>query len=343
MKIIYIGNQMHKQSRTPTTIDTLSKQFEEEGIEVVKASPYANKILRLLHMTWIIIKNAKSSQLVLIDTYSSSAFVFCVNAVFWSKCFGIPYCPILHGGNLKSRLSHSPKLSKFVFGGASVNIGVSGFFEEVFKANNFPFTIIPNNIDINVYEYRQRSKMKPTILWVRSFARFYQPNLALDILKLLLIDYPGAQLTMIGPDKDGSMQEFNEYAKELNLDQHVHVLGLKTKHEWREISKSHDIFLSTTTIDNTPVSVIEAMALGLPVVSTRVGGVPFIIQDEKDGLMYESGNAQDAVNKIKKCLNDADFTANLSQTARMKAENWGWPQVKIQWKELFDKFSKKTK
>jgi len=336
MKIIYIGNQKASSSLTPTTIDTLSSQLQLEGVDVIKASPISNKLLRLIHMTFVLIFQSRKVKMVLIDTYSSSAFLFCINAAFWSRLLKKPYAPILHGGNLKWRIEKSPWWSDFVFKNAKVNIGVSHFFEETFRSKGYPFTVIPNNIEVGDYPFQLRKKIAPRILWVRSFARLYHPNLALDILKILIQKYPESNLTMIGPDKDGSMQEFMEYSKLIGIEKNVEVLGLKTKPEWREISKKNDIFLSTTTIDNTPVSVIEAMALGLPVVSTRVGGVPFIISHGKNGLLYESGNAEEAAQFIFQLLENPDFTEKISLEGRATVENWDWKVIKNQWKNLLD-------
>ena len=84
-----------------------------------------------------------------------------------------------------------------------------------------------------------------------------------------------ATLAMIGPDVDGSLTKVKDLARKKNLD--VNFTGKLSKPEWINYSKDFNVFINTTNFDNTPVSVIEAMALGLPVVSTNVGGMPFLI------------------------------------------------------------------
>ena len=80
---------------------------------------------------------------------------------------------------------------------------------------------------------------------------------------------------MVGPDKDGSLEKTKQYAKEKGVLHRVRFTGGLSKTEWIELSKDYNIFINTTNVDNTPVSVMEAMALGFPVISTNVGGVPF--------------------------------------------------------------------
>src|SRR5690606_41312383 len=82
---------------------------------------------------------------------------------------------------------------------------------------------------------------------------------------------------------DGSLSAAKKYAKKHDL--RVNFTGKLKKKEWIKLSAAYDIFINTSDIDNTPVSVIEAMALGLPVVSTNVGGIPYLIEEGKTGLL----------------------------------------------------------
>src|SRR5690606_31616955 len=92
-----------------------------------------------------------------------------------------------------------------------------------------------------------------------------------------------ASLCMVGPDTDGSLSQVKALAKQLKVS--VKFTGKLTKSEWNQLSKEYNIFINTTNFDNMPVSVIEAMALGLPVVSTNVGGLPYLITDGVDGML----------------------------------------------------------
>ena len=108
--------------------------------------------------------------------------------------------------------------------------------------------------------------------------------MAVDVLALLQKKYPTAKLCMIGPDKDGSLNKAKLLAKKRTIEDDIEFTGRLTKKQWNEKSRKFDVFINTTTIDNLPVSVIEAMALGLPVVSTNVGGIPFLIRNEENGF-----------------------------------------------------------
>ena len=101
--------------------------------------------------------------------------------------------------------------------------------------------------------------------------------LAIKTLETVLKKYPDAQLTMIGPDKDLSYEKCQAYKDHKQLP--VTFTGRLSKKEWTSLAKDFDIFLNTTNIDNTPLSVLEAMASSLVTISTKVGGIKYLLND----------------------------------------------------------------
>ena len=115
------------------------------------------------------------------------------------------------------------------------------------------------------------------------------------------------------------METCKELAVQLGLDEQVAFTGLLKRDEWTKIAMSHDIFLNTTNFDNLPVSVVEGMALGMVVISTNVGGIPFLVEDRKNGLLVEPNNEEAFTNAIEKVLTNQFFSSTLSKSARQKA------------------------
>ncbi|MDD3005790.1 glycosyltransferase family 4 protein, partial [Flavobacterium sp.] len=93
----------------------------------------------------------------------------------------------------------------------------------------------------------------------------------------------------------------------------------------------HDIFINTTHFDNTPVSVMEAMTLGLPVVSTNVGGIPFLLSDNKNALLVDDDDTKAMVESIQKLIENLEKAAFLANNARSFIEQMDWKVVKKQW------------
>jgi len=154
-------------------------------------------------------------------------------------------------------------------------------------------------------------------------------------------EYPDIQLVMIGSDIDGSIQEVQKLINDLKLDDHIKILGRKSQEEWIELSKQYNIMLSNPIVDNTPVSIIEGMALGLLIISTDVGGVSYLINDKEDGLLVKSGDHKGMANAIREVLTNSSLNYSLQGNARKKAESFSSDSIYHKWENLL--LSKKTK
>jgi glycosyltransferase involved in cell wall biosynthesis len=328
-RLLYIGNKLSKHGVTPTTIEILGPLLEQEGFIVFYSSTYKNKAFRLLDMIWSVFRYQKLD-FVLIDTYSTLNFWYAFVLSQWCRMFNIRYIPILHGGNLEYRLQSNPVLCQMIFKNAFVNVSPSLFLKEKFKEAGFEkVKYIPNTITIENYSFDQQKKAVPNLLWVRSFAEIYNPMMAIEVFYTIKKEYPNATLCMVGPDKDGSLSKVKQKAKALHLD--VLFPGKLSKKEWIALSKSYSIFVNTSHYDNMPVSIIEAMALGLAVVSTKVGGISYLLEDQKGALLIPDGDVEKMSNAILKLVENQFLFQKLVIHSRQKATEFDWENNKQSW------------
>jgi glycosyltransferase involved in cell wall biosynthesis len=195
--------------------------------------------------------------------------------------------------------------------------------------------LLPNALNLNAYRYKLRRQPQPDLVWLRAFHEIYNPSLALKAGELLAAEFPGMQLTMIGPDKgDGSLQRFLQLARERNLIDRVSLPGKISKREVPNWMDKGDIFLNTTNVDNTPVSVLEAMASGLCVVSTNVDGIPYLLEHEQDALLVPPDNPVAMAAAVRRLLTEPGLAERLSRNARRKAAQWDWSVILPQWESL---------
>jgi glycosyltransferase involved in cell wall biosynthesis len=214
------------------------------------------------------------------------------------------------------------------------NVAVSGYLKHTFQTFGYPVVLIPNSVDLKMYPYRIRHKPGPKLLWVRAFSRIYNPLLAVDVIAELKKDFPEARLCMVGPDKDGSLGEFMKFARLKGVIDNIIITGKLDRSDWVSLSEGYDFFINTTNIDNTPVSVIEAMALGLIIVSTNPGGIPFLLSDNADSRLVNKGDANAMVSAIKYLIEHPSEANRLTQGARLKAESFSSENTKSLWINL---------
>ena len=333
IKLLYIGNAISKHGYNKTTVETLGNSFEEGGYNVCYASSKKNQLLRLVDMILTTFKYAKKVDYIIIDTYSTSSFWYAFLCSQIARVFQTKYIPILHGGDLPKRLDSHPKLCKMLFENAYKNVAPSNYLLSEFAKRGFQnVEYIPNSIELKNYPFKVRKSFEPKLLWVRAFATIYNPKMAVDVLKKLQVRFPNASLTMVGPDKDGSMETTQQYAKQLNVE--VCFTHRLSKEEWIDLSKDFDFFINTTHFDNTPVSVMEAMALGLPVVSTNVGGIPFLLTHNENAVLVNDNDSTHMADSIIHLIENQEKALLLSKKGRAYIEQMDWMMVKKKWHAL---------
>lgn len=331
--VLYIGNNLKQQRSNISAIGIVGPQLGQEGYQVSYASSKPNKVSRLLDMLWACLVYRKKTDLVLIDTYSTQNFYYAFLVSQLCRVLGLKYIPVLHGGNLPQRLKTNPKLCRAIFNHAYKLVSPSVYLKEAFEGFGYTnISYIPNSLDLIQYVYHKRDFQEVKLLWVRSFSSIYNPQLAVRILKTLQDQGFKASLCMVGPDADGSLEAVKQLAIDLKVS--VKFTGKLPKKDWLALAKEYNIFINTTNFDNMPVSVMEAMALGLPIVSTNVGGLPYLIDHEKGGLLLEPDSVDGFVEAIKRLIENPEIAREMAVCARRKVAGFDWEVVKLRWFEL---------
>jgi glycosyltransferase involved in cell wall biosynthesis len=332
--LLYVGNKLSEHGHTATAIEVLGPFLEQEGFKVVYTSSKKGKLARLADMLRQTFSRRTTTNYVLIDTYSTWNFWYAFAVSQLCRILAIKYIPILHGGNLPVRLENNRKICGMIFGNSIVNVAPSGYLADAFSRAGFRVTKIPNPFDAADFHYLKRTTLEPKLLWVRSFSSIYNPEMALRTLKIVSQKYPDAKLCMIGPDKNGILENIRQRAASDSLN--VIFTGRKTKKEWAALSKEYDIFLNTAKIDNTPFSIIEALSLGMAVVSTNVGGIPHLLQDRETALLVNDNDAEAMADAIAELIENKKLSEKILTQSRDLAAQSDWQNVRQKWLEILN-------
>ena len=333
--ILYIGNILSSKGYNPPPIEYLKpkiKKILKIRFEVV--SDKKNKFYRFFHMNYIFWKNINNISLIFIDVYSTQAFYFAFYFSILARLFSIPYIPVIHGGQISKRIKKRQKLSDLIFNRSKINIAPSNYIYNIFIQNGYNIKLIPNGIDLSFYTLKKRKIIEPNLLWVRSFHKIYNPEMAIYVLNKLLVTYPEAKLTMVGPDKDGSQALCKNLARTLNISKKVNFTGYLPKKDWIKLSINQDLFINTTNIDNMPVSIIEVMALGIPIISTNVGGLPFLLKHEKNALLVDSNDILAMTKNIDELITNPTLAFKISMEAYNNVQLFSIDMIYEDWVKL---------
>ncbi|MEZ5428768.1 MAG: glycosyltransferase family 4 protein [Pyrinomonadaceae bacterium] len=328
MHFCFVGNMLgHHEKYVTTQGQIVADLFAREGYQVTRVSSKINRVARLFDTVQRLIRGFRTFDMVILDAYSGMNVITADITGWLCNRLKIPLVMVLRGGNFPKFIEKYPRWTKRVLNRADHLVAPSSYLAEKIGVWGYEIEVIPNVIDLENYAYRERSKIPPRLIWMRSFNHLYNPEMAIKVLARLKESEPQATLVMAGADK-GLEDEIKKMTEEMGLSDSVRFAGfLDLKKKIREFSEA-DIYLNTNRIDNMPVSVVEARALGLPVIATDVGGLPYLIKHGENGLLVPSDDVDSMVENVKLLLNDPELTRKISQNGREIAERSAWTSVR---------------
>ena len=335
-ELLLVGNFLSKAGGSRHVCEELAERLVQAGWNVRTASHKRPKVSRLLDMTAAVWRGRRREEVVHIDVFSGEAFLWAVAVVGLLRTLGKRYHLTLRGGSLPEFAARWPAAVRRVLAGAEAVTVPSGFLLREMRPYRPDLILLPNPLDLASYPYRHRRRAEPRMIWLRAFHETYNPPLGPRVLALLAGAFPGATLTMIGPDRgDGSLARTRETASRLNVADRLRIIeGIPKSEVGRHLSEA-DVFLNTTNVDNAPVSVLEAMACGLCVVSTNVGGMPDYLCDASEGLLVPRDDPEAMAAAVRQILSDPETAGRISRGGRARAEAMDWSIVLPRWEALF--------
>lgn len=317
--------------------ELLATLLAGEGYPVRTTSSIPARLPRLADTLRTLVTWRSQVDLVIHQVFSGPAFGITDMASALCRWLRLPQIYVLRGGALPEFATARPRWVRGVMRRAAAIVAPSDYLAHAFGA--FPelaerVRVIPNTLAIENYPYRHRPTIAPRLLWMRTFHDWYHPEMAIEVLALLRHTYPAATLTMGGQEK-GLGPVVRELASRRGLTEAVHFPGFLEPHDKQREFAAHDIYLNTNRVDNTPVSVLEAAAFGLPVVATAVGGVPFLLRDGETGLLVPDGDVAAMCAAVCRLLEEPELADRLSANGRRLAESCAWEPVRAQWHTLF--------
>ena len=174
---------------------------------------------------------------------------------------------------------------------AAILVVPTRFLQEIFARHDMPAQIIPNVVDIETFRPAERPQataaIAPHMVVTRNLEHLYGNDIALRSFARMTKCLPAARLSIAGSGPDRGALE--SLATELGVAGAVRFTGRLETADMVRLYQSADLVLNPSRADNTPNSVLEALACGVPVVSTDVGGVPFLVEHGRTAWLVTPG------------------------------------------------------
>lgn len=335
-RLCFVGPMLGRNPGWVTTQgEILADHFVDDGWVVMETSHQPRRLLRLLDTLWCLLRWRRWVDVIILSVFSGPGFLMADITSRLAGVLGLPVVMWLHGGNLPDFTSRHPRWARRVMRRARCLVAPSSFLADCAIASGERAEIIPNVIDITALPLRYRETAAPRLLWMRTFHPLYNPAMAIRALELIRRNTPEATLTMAGQEK-GLTENMRALTASLELGESVCFPGFLGPEAKAEAFGTHDIYLHTNHIDNTPVSVLEAAAAGLPIVATAVGGIPSLLEHETTALLVPDGDETAMAAAVQRLVSDSELCERLSRNARALAESSDWSAVRGRWEVVFD-------
>jgi glycosyltransferase involved in cell wall biosynthesis len=205
----------------------------------------------------------------------------------------------------------------------------------VLERHGIASAIIPNVVDLKLFRPRSRPvrTRRNHIVITRNLEIIYGIDDALRAFQLIAARHEDARLTIAGdgPERERLMR----LAADLGIDDKVHFTGGLTKEEIASLYQQADIMLNPSRIDNMPNAILEAYACAIPVVSTNVGGIPFVARDSETALLVDVGDSSALAERVCTLIEDDELALRLSQNGLREARQYSWEAVRDQWLQMY--------
>ena len=279
---------------------------------------------------------AGRAQVMHVLANSGWAWHLCVAPVMLiARLRGTPVIVNYRGGNADQFLARAPRHVLRALAGAGLRVTPSAFLLRVFSKHGLSAEVIPNIIDLSRFGALPLRSFgeSPHIIVTRNLEPIYDIPTALAAFARVRSVFVGARMTVAGSGPE--LARLQGLADQLGLHDAVRFAGRIANADIPELYATADCLINPSTVDNMPISILEAFASGVAVVSTDAGGIPDLVEHARCGLLVPVGDAAGMAREVLRVLQDRSLAESLTRAGRAEAERFGWASVRSQWLDAY--------
>ena len=209
----------------------------------------------------------------------------------------------------------------------------SAFLQRTFAKHSYPTTVIQNFIDATQFTFRERGQLGPHLLSTRNLEPHYAVATTLQAFKLIKARCPDATLTVAGTGSEAV--RLCQIAEVLRLEG-VRFAGRIEQEDMPGLCAAADVFVNASVIDNQPLSILEAFAAGLPVVTTPTGAIAEMVSDGRTGAIFPPGDPAAMADAVCRLVEQPARVLALTTQAREHLRGHVWDALRDSWAAVYD-------
>ena len=347
LRILLVGPLPPPEGGMANQTRQLAEQLESEGavVTLVRTNPpcrpswvdrlrFFRAAVRLLPYVVRLWRATANAEVVHVMANSGWAWYLCATPAILVACMrGVPSVVNYHGGEAQWFLERSGRIVRAILGWASALAVPSAFLQQVFRRSGVGSDVVPNIVDPERFFPAAELVSRPHIVVPRNLEPIYDVPTALRAFARVRAQLPAARLTVAGSGPE--RLALQRQAANLGIAEAVDFCGRLSREQMAALYRSARVVLNPSRVDNMPISLLEGMASGVPVVSTNVGGVPFIVRHGVNALLVAPGDDAGMAAAALRVLEEPAVAQRLRNAALKEVEKYTWPQVKHRWASVY--------
>ena len=258
--------------------------------------------------------------------------LFAAPAVWIACARRVPVVVNYRGGEAAAFLQRSARSVRTTLRGAARLVVPSEFLREVFGQHQLQTEVVPNIVDPSRFRPGTGAQGARLIV-ARNLELIYDNATALKAFAQVQREFPDARLVLAGSGpEEGALRRL---AAELGITDEVEFAGRLDRDSLAARLRECSVSLNPSLVDNMPNSVLEALASGVPVVSTNVGGVPYIVNDGVTALLVPPGDPSAMAAAVLRLLRDPALADRLRSAGLASVRHCFWPEVGPRWGDVY--------
>jgi glycosyltransferase involved in cell wall biosynthesis len=202
----------------------------------------------------------------------------------------------------------------------------SGFLQDIFGQFGIAAEIVPNIVDLSRFHPGPPRAASHNIIVTRNLEDIYDIPTALRAFAAIRRAYPDATLTVAGSGP--RLDALQQLAQALGVADSVRFTGRIDNEHITELYRNADLMLNPSTADNMPISLLEAMASAVPIVTTNVGGIPHLVTDARNALLVAPRDPAAMAAAAMRVFAEEGLARRLVEAGADSAAGYTWAQVR---------------
>ena len=296
-------------------------------IDWVERVRFLRAVVRLPVYVATLVKAMRGADVAHVMANSGLAWhLFAAPAIWIASLLGVPAVVNYRGGEAAAFLARRAAIVRFTLRRAAALVVPSGFLREIFARHGMAAEIVPNVVDLSEFHPAPIVPSDLRIVVTRNLERIYDVATAIRALAIVKTHERDAAMTVAGSGPERATLE--ALARELGVADAVRFTGRLDHSKLPELYREASVALNPSRVDNTPNSLLEALASGVPIVSTDVGGVPHLVAHEKTALLVPHGNPAAMADAVLRLYHDHTLAKRLRSEGLAYVQQFAWRHVR---------------